>query len=187
MAHFCVICGDPVVFETAKRITLMSRGNRPGLAHPSCIAEMAESAREAVEKAQNKPVLKDIETVYTFASQNMNASAFAEMGRKGFGTKGKREFGKVVRVTSPVYLRLNSPVRYQVSIEKLVSKYNITPFNMRVKFTSPSCGISKVYTCRVKFTADNWQKFIRESEDDFCNLIGCGQWSALKTGTRKNK
>lgn len=184
----CPVCGELITdIKKSVRFNAIERGNRPQFAHGKCIALAREDCADTTvtELVGVIPKLKDITTSLRVSVSPKDDAEFAAVVVKMDARHGKsfsKPHSKAVALYEPDHPSLKAPINF---VNRTLPAIGVKTNSAVVKFSTGK--VWKFYSTRsfhpeLKSDLPQW---VRVAEDDFCNLIGCGEWSALKTGTRK--
>lgn len=185
----CIICKQEITHaDKLVRFDAMERGRRHALIHARHLAEINRNDRPTALVGA-LPKLKSIITEQWVSLTPTGIDNYGEIAAKAAQRKGH------------VYIGNHDPASHSVVFHDAAHPSLKAPCNL-LNRTLPCLNPMRVNKVTVKFTAGrisqvyttktfhpelktNLPQWLRVAEDDFCDLIGCPQWSALKTGTRK--
>lgn len=185
----CAVCHQPIIDRKFIRFSGIERGGNPELIHSYHLnLDRNDSATELVGAIPaHKEIITDLWVSVTPASLSNTAAFVAKMeSRSGVCfDKNHGGNGKSIILHDAKHASLKAPIRFLNSTIPALAPKRIN--KLTVIFTAGK--VSKTYSTAsfrtdLKETPAEW---LRYAEHDFCELIGCAEWSALKTGTRKSK
>lgn len=176
----CSVCKkENVIFS---RYNAINRGGRSALVCDDC--KTRHNKIYISDTKDSAPALKDIKNRFVITAKVENLTAVTAIMRKKNGDAAKVG-NSPAKIALPEKTRLNSAIRFSnETLPAFEREYGVQMTSASITFVNGET--ERTYSDKACDINDLAQ-WIREREYDFCVLIGCPQWSALNTGTRKAK